>query len=136
VREKTIIITESEGKYRIQNTGLSEFDLIGILECIVFDMKSVRRQEIFDKTTESSSSEDITKQSEETTTGPKVETVRPPSSPDLWTRINNAVKAIKVLGGQADEGDQSNTTYEELQTELEELTNQYKRLKNSKGAGK
>ncbi len=32
--EKTIIIIESEGRYDIQNNGLSEFELIGILESV------------------------------------------------------------------------------------------------------
>jgi len=132
--EKTIIITASEGKYHIQNTGLSEFESIGILECIVFDMKSVRRQEGSGKRTESPGvSEEITKQSEETTSEPKVETVQPPASPNVRTRISNAVKAIKDLGGQADEGTRSDVAEDELQTELEELTSQYKRLKSSKG---
>lgn len=35
-----------------------------------------------------------------------------------------------------DDIDRSNSTDEELQAELEDLTNQYKRLKSSKGADK
>lgn len=36
MREKTIVITESEGSYNVQNNGLSEFELIGVLECVIF----------------------------------------------------------------------------------------------------
>jgi hypothetical protein len=39
-------------------------------------------------------------------------------------------------GGEVDDIARSNSTDEELQAELEELTNQYKRLKSSKGADK
>jgi hypothetical protein len=42
--ENTVIITERDGKYEIQNNGMPEFALLGILECIVFDMKSAGRQ--------------------------------------------------------------------------------------------
>jgi len=54
----------------------------------------------------------------------------------LRTRINNAVKAVKNLGREVGDVNRSDATDEDLQTELEELTNQYKRLKNSKDAGK
>ncbi len=148
--EKTIIITESEGSYRIQNDGFSEFELLGILECIVFEMKSARRHEASGKTTEPpDATQETRKHSEETAPGPKIteqpkeipsavdrETVQPTASPDLRTRISNAIKAIKDLGGKVDVSDLSQATDEELQTELEELTSQYKRLKNSKEAGK
>lgn len=52
---------------------------------------------------------------------------------DLRTRIGNAVKAIRDLGGRVETPDLSKMTDDDLQTELEELTAQYKRLKNSKG---
>jgi hypothetical protein len=32
--ERAIITTESEGTYIVQTNGFSEFELIGILECI------------------------------------------------------------------------------------------------------
>ncbi len=68
---------------------------------------------------------------------PQPKVVPPSSSPELRTRIANAVKAIKALGGEVDEtGDRSSATEEELKTELEELTEQYKRLKNSKNVKK
>ncbi len=139
--EKTIIITESEGAYRVQNDGLSEFELIGILECLVFEMKSARRQALPDKKTDTAAvaitaSQEITGQPEEAPQETSKETVQSSASPELRTRINNAVKAIKNLGGEVGDVNRSGATDEELQTELEELTDQYKRLKNSKGAGK
>jgi len=139
--EKTIIITESEGTYRVQNDGLSEFEVIGILECLVFEMKSARRQALPDKKTDTAAvaitaSQEITGQPEEAPQETSKETVQSSASPELRTRINNAVKAIKNLGGEVGDFNRSSATDEELQTELEELTNQYKRLKNSKGAGK
>lgn len=142
--EKTIIITESEGKYRIQNDGLSEFELIGILECLVFEMKSARRQASSDKKSDAAAiiaaaataSQEITGQSEEARQRTIEETVQSSASPELRIRINNAVKAIKNLGGEVVDVNRSDATDEELQTELEELTDQYKRLKNSKAAGK
>jgi len=42
----------------------------------------------------------------------------------LRTRIGNAIKAIRSLGGEVEDIDRSNLTDEELQTELEELKNQ------------
>ena len=136
--EKTIIITELEGAYRVQNDGLSEFELIGILECLVFEMKSARRQALPDKKTDTAAvaitaSQEITGQPEEAPQETSKETVQSSASPELRTRINNAVKAIKNLGGEVSDVNRSGATDEELQTELEELTNQYKRLKSSKG---
>ncbi len=136
--EKTIIITELEGAYRVQNDGLSEFELIGILECLVFEMKSARRQALPDKKTDTAAvaitaSQEITGQPEEAPQETSKETVQSSASPELRTRINNAVKAIKNLGGEVGDVNRSGATDEDLQTELEELTNQYKRLKNSKG---
>lgn len=132
---------ESEGIYRVQNDGLSEFELIGILECLVFEMKSARRQELPDKKTDAAAvaatvSQEITGQPEEAPQETSKETVQSPASSELRTRINNAVKAIKNLGREVGDVNRSDATDEDLQTELEELTNQYKRLKNSKDAGK
>jgi hypothetical protein len=42
--EKTVVITETDGKYRVINNGIADFALIGILECIVFDMKTTSRK--------------------------------------------------------------------------------------------
>ncbi len=60
---------------------------------------------------------------------PNKEIVQEPTAPELCTRIANAVKAIRSLGGEVEDIDRSSSTDEELQAELEELKNQYKRLK-------
>jgi hypothetical protein len=126
----TVVITGKDGKYQILNNGLSEFALLGILEGIGFDLKNVRReakQPVKEK---------------ETIQGP-LPTVQQPkapiqelNTPDVRTRIVNAIKAIKDLGGEMEDIDRNDATDEELQTELEDLTNHYKRLKNSKSVGK
>jgi hypothetical protein len=133
--EKTVIITETaDGGYRIQNNGISEYALIGILECVVFDLKTAKRDASPIKT-----GEIVHEQKElviESTPVPEPNRENVPESktPDLRTRISNAVKAIRSLGGEVEENvDRTNATDKELQTELEELTNQYKRLKSSKG---
>ena len=138
--EKTVIITESDGKYRIQNNGISEFALIGILECIVFDLKTAKRDSSPDVKQEPAEPKEVVQKQKETVQesipAPELnrENVSESKTPDLRTRISNAVKAIRSLGGEAEENvDRTNSTDEELQTELEELTNQYKRLKSSKG---
>jgi len=59
--------------------------------------------------------------------------VQSSTSTELRTRISNAVKAIKGLGGEVGDADRSLAKDEELQNELDELTNQYKRLESSKG---
>jgi hypothetical protein len=127
--EKTVIITESEGKYQIQNNGMSDFALIGILESILFDLKSVSRQEAF---VEQKPITSELQQSSQVST----EKTQEQNTPDLRTRISNAIKAIKGLGGEVETTDLTDLTDEELQSELNELTNQYIRLKKSKGAGK
>lgn len=137
--EKTVIITESDGNYRIQNNGISEFALIGILECIVFEMKTAKRaasqitkQELVEPKEIVQEQKETSKESS-TVPEPNRETIRESKTPDLRTRISNAVKAIRSLGGEVeDDTDRTQATDEELQTELEELTNQYKRLKSSK----
>jgi hypothetical protein len=124
--EKTVVITETSGKYKIQKNEVSDFELIGILECILFDFKSNSRQ-----AEDGEQSRSLVEQ-EQTVSEPK-EKLQKTTPPDLRTRISNAVKAIKSLGGQIETSDLTNATDEELQNELDELTNQYKRLKNSKG---
>ncbi len=37
--ERTVLITDTDSSYQIENNGISELALIGILECILFDMK-------------------------------------------------------------------------------------------------
>ncbi len=142
MNENTVIITECDGTYEIRNNGVSEFALLGILECIVFDMKSAGRRHAHsepkkqDAVREEASIEKQTtdvepKQTESETKG---KAAPAPNTSDLRTRIGNAVKAIKAMGGKTEDADLSRLTDEELQSELEALTDQYKRLKNSKSA--
>ncbi len=122
--EKTIIITESEGTYGVQNNRFSEFELIGILECLVFDMKSALGQVPSDKKTDAvaaAASQEITDQPKEASQETSKETVQSSSPSELRTRISNAVKAIKGLGGEVRDVNRSGATDEELQTELEEF---------------
>lgn len=145
--KQTISITERDGTYHIQNNGISEFALIGILECIVFDLKTANGQkpqaaqiEEEKPAVEQSDQPEVFEKKEAARTPEKTrensgrEAAQPSNSTDLRTRISNAVKAIKNLGGEADEKDLGSATDEELRFELEELTNQYKRLKNSKNS--
>lgn len=133
MNERTVIITERDGKYQLENNGIPEFALIGILECLVFDMKSACRKVPPVHQTESSFEEKALAQ-EQKKAAPEQDrkVAAQPNPPDLRTRISNAVKAIKGLGGDAEDTDQSQATEEELQRELEELTEQYRRLKSSK----
>lgn len=154
--EKTVTITERDGQYEIQNDGISEFALIGVLECVLFDLKTARTEKPMVEQESAANAEtntEITNETagkqEESQPEPKRESSaisdaavdETPQSkvaaaslgPETRTRIANAVKAIKALGGEVDEtSDYSNATDEELKTELEELTEQYKRLKSSK----
>jgi hypothetical protein len=125
--DKTVIITEKDGQYEVENNGISEFALIGILECVLFDMKIARGKELSVKQTE------IRQESRKVTEEPKKTVIQESKAPDLRTRISNAVKAIRGLGGKLEDTDLSSLTDEELQAELDELTNQYKRLKTTKG---
>ena len=167
--ERTVTITERNGTYHVQNHGIAEFALIGILECLIFDLKSAARQSAGTGHRESlagqnkvndhqpAAPDDSTRRREETETAeeaqeaqevemiadskaaapePKREAAQSATAPDLRTRINNAVKAIRGLGAQLEDTDLTDLTEEELRSELEELTNQYKRLKISKGAQK
>ncbi len=141
MNENTVIISERDGKYEIRNNGVSELALLGILECIVFDMKSAGRQHAHGETKKQYAVREEALIEKQTTDVEPKQTVPEtrgqaapaPNTSDLRTRISNAVKAIKDLGGQADEGIRSDAAEDELQTELEELTSQYKRLKSSKG---
>lgn len=131
--ERTITVTERDGKYQVENNGTPEFALIGILECILFDMKSARRQMPPVHQTESSVEEKALAQERKQAVREQNKKVAAESNPpDLRTRIGNAVRAIKELGGQAEDMDRTEATEDELQTELKELTEQYKRLKISK----
>jgi Asp-tRNA(Asn)/Glu-tRNA(Gln) amidotransferase A subunit family amidase len=143
--EKTVVITEQNGTYQIQNNGIADFTLLGILECIVFDMKSTncRRSNVEQSTQKAFPAErnDRNREQIENASPPeavkqktKREIVEESAAPDVRMRISNAVKAIKALGGNIEEIDLSNLTDQELQSELEELTSQYKRLKSLKAS--
>ncbi len=113
--ENTVVITEKDGKYHINNNGISEFALLGILECIVFEMKTVKRQGFLNKEELSGGTEDVVKETAPDVTTPKS------NVPDLRTRISNAIKAIKSLGAEVRDFAADNATDEELQEELETL---------------
>jgi hypothetical protein len=142
--EKTVVITEKEGGYEIENNGISEFTLIGMLECILFDLKTAgRRRASTDNTVAAVAAATVTEAPVHPEQENEKQTIKDAGkeesadknkggSPELRTRIGNAVKAIKDLGGEVGSSDLTDATDEELQTELDELTNQYKRLKNSK----
>jgi hypothetical protein len=142
--EKTVVITEKEGRYEIENNGLSEFALIGMLECILFDLKTAGCRASTDNTvaavaaaamvTEAPVQPEQENDKQTIKNAGKEESAdeNKGSSPELRTRIGNAVKAINDLGGEVGSSDLTDATDEELKTELDELTNQYKRLKNSK----
>lgn len=130
MNENSVVITEKDGKYQITNHGISEFALLGILECIVYEMKTVARREL--TSGEESVGEESAKESVPEATAATATPIAPQTgSPELRTRISNAVKTIKELGGDVPEFDAENATNDELQEELRALTEQYKRLKNS-----
>jgi hypothetical protein len=134
--EKTVVITETvDGEYELQNNGMSEFALIGLLECVLFDLKfSNKRAKRHSERSETTAEEQTKAAAKESMPAPTQngQEIRETKIPDLRTRIGNAVKAIRNLGGEIAESNLTDATDEELQSELEELTNQYKRLKNSK----
>jgi hypothetical protein len=138
--ENTVVITEKDGKYHINNNGISEFALLGILECIIFEMKSVKRQklsshQLLGKEVSTGNTQDRVEFTAPNSISPE-STASKSNAPELRTRISNAVKAIKSLGGEVPDFNAGDATDEELQAELEALTEQYKRLKNSKAARK
>jgi hypothetical protein len=115
MNEKTVVITEKDGTFQIQNNGISEFALLGILECIIFDMKSVSRRE-----SSVEQKEALTKQNdpnpEQNEAAQKSEAVQEEikrkaaqesTAPGIRTRVNNAVKAIRGMGGRIEDTDLS-----------------------------
>lgn len=130
-----ITITESNGQYKIENGGVSDFALIGLLECVLFDLKNSRtaskesQPQIPTEQTAAPVEEPAVEKLPIDV--PKIEDIKTPATvvPDVRTRIANATKAIRALGGQVESIDLDSATEEDLQTELEELTEQYKRLK-------
>lgn len=140
MNENTIVITENgSGGYRLENNGLSEFALVGILECVVFDLKSAAGKITPPVDAENAPVEPI----ESAAAAAEAKRIEPEAenplaaaaaTPDLRQRIGNAVKAVRALGGEIEDMDLGKLSETELRTELEELTEQYKRLKNSKVA--
>lgn len=134
--KKTVVITEKDGNYDIRNDGISEFALLGILECIVFDMKTAGRKALPEPENSSGEQKETFREQKKDVQEPDKKVVRKSNVADVRTRIGNAVKAIRSLGGEVKDLDRSDSTEEELQAELEELTNQYKRLKSPPEASK
>ena len=150
--ERSIVITEANGTYQIHSSLLNEFELLGLFEQIVFDLKyskagkdakqnipapaaateSMLAAEAPPATVEVSIP--IKKAAEPKEIAPRIPGVTTAQTSDLRVRIGNAVKAIRDLDGKVEIIDLSKMSDEELQTELGELTDQYKRLKKSKGA--
>jgi uncharacterized protein with ATP-grasp and redox domains len=93
-------------------------------------MKTVKRQELSSKGELRGNAQEAVKETAPVAATPKSNSTEP------RTRINNAVKAIKSLGGEVTDFSAGNSTDEELQEELQALTEQYKRLKNSKAVKK
>lgn len=133
-----ITITESNGTYELENDGISDYALIGLLECVVHDLKNKRAPS---QESEVKAEVKLIEEIAATITEPVVEEMKVDVPkfediktqatvvPDIRIRITNAVKAIRSLSGQVEEIDLDKSTEEELQTELEALTDQYKRLK-------
>lgn len=137
--KQTVVISQLDGKYQLQNNGISEFALIGILECLLFNLKSAHRETPSAQPLElliPAEKQEIVQEQKEAAREPDKKAAKESNSPDLRTRISNAIKAIKSLGGAAEDIDRTDSTEEELQAELEELTEQYKRLKSSKTVNK
>ncbi len=93
-------------------------------------MKTVKCQELLSKEESLDDAQNVVKETVPEVTAPKS------IAPELRIRISNAIKAIKSLGGEVTGFDAGNATDEELQEELQALTEQYKRLKTSKGTKK
>ncbi|HRH41329.1 MAG TPA: hypothetical protein PKY82_06755 [Pyrinomonadaceae bacterium] len=146
-----IVITVEGDQYKIEKNGISDFALIGVLECLVSDLKSNRQKfevltlpkeiPVEEKTgvsveaplnertileTSAEINETIGEVSQEETS----------QTNEIRNRIKNARKAIRELDGEVEETDLYNLTDEELQVEFEELTAQYKRLKSSQVTAK
>jgi Asp-tRNA(Asn)/Glu-tRNA(Gln) amidotransferase A subunit family amidase len=130
-----IIITESDGTYELESDGVSDFTLIGILECVLFDLKNKRTSskespvQIPPVQMVASVEEPAVEKLKIDV--PKIEDIKTQATvvPDVRTRITNAMKAIRSLGGQVESIDLDSATEDDLQMELEALTEQYKRLK-------
>lgn len=134
--ERTIVVTEANGSYKLESSGISKFEMIGILECLLFDAKTAARAEAVEQQKEPAAENKAAAENGAKETAPEAKKNAPPEPGvnELRTRISNAVKAIRGLGGKVEDADLNELSEDELQTELSELTEQYKRLKSSKGA--
>lgn len=150
--ERSISITENDGAYRIYNSTFNSFELLGLLEQVIFDLKQSSQTKSSAKSSEVVAPAPISQNAEvsspatkeppvkiensapsETVAPERISGVNSSAATDLRTRIGNAVKAIRDLDGKVETIDLSKMDENELRTELEELTAQYKRLKSSKG---
>ena len=157
MKRSVIVITVDGNQYKVERNGISDFALIGVLECLVSDLKSNRlnfesnpqpKDTRFEEKSEPSvekamvESKDIEQANLEPSVDlndQKAETLQKQEANqtnEIRNRITNARKAIRELNGEVEETDLNTMTDEELQTEFEELTNQYKRLKNSEATAK
>ena len=147
--ENKIVITVDGNQYQIEINGISDFAVIGVLECILSDLKGINRK--MDNVVVNNTSEiTIEPLPTENVTAPVIEkaganepiTPEIPNSPkpaeqpqpkpgDIKSRILKAREAIRGLKGKVDDLDLDKMTDEELQIEFDELTAQYKRLVNS-----
>ena len=144
-----IVITVDGNKYKIEKNGISDFALIGVMECILTELKGTERKmenlpivTTFEKKNESFQAETpVAPENEKTepTEAVKSEPAKEAkhdeqiqSKPgDIKSRILKAREAIRGLKGKVDDLDLEKMNDEELHIEFDELTAQYKRLVNS-----
>ena len=149
--ERSIVITEKDGTYQIHSSLLNEFELLGLFEQIVFDLKYLKKENnekqpvaepallpepasvAENSPAPATLAAPVIKTEESKEAAPRIPGVTTAQAADLRVRIGNAVKAIRDLDGTVESADLSKMSDEELQVELGELTEQYKRLKKSKG---
>ena len=148
--ERSIVITQENGSYQIHSSLLNEYELLGLFEQIVFDLKRSKPAALKSKLSASVPAAEPAATAEnppaQTAAEATVEKTEKPPEPaarirgvttaqaaDLRTRIGNAIKAIRDLDGRVENINLNKMSDEEMQIELEELTEQYKRLKKSKG---
>lgn len=155
-----IVISVDGNKYKVEKNGISDFALIGVLECVLADMKAARRQQegqsapkalsappadspvndppvnLAAEPSAPESGEFSARPSNAVEEGIAVQSETSAATPDIRARILKAREAIRELKGEVDNSDLSKMSAEELQAEFDELSAQYRRLKNSKSAKK
>lgn len=112
------ITITADNNYQLQ-TDASDLETINVLESVLFDLKAKNRLQQGKGATEENA---------------KATLPEPQVSPraQLVTRIAKAVDAIRELGGEAEMPNVAKMTDAELQSDFDELSNQWRRLKNSK----